>query len=79
MSEASEYIKRRERLRQSGATESQLDEHLAIEATQADHEIEKAYMAKERQAIVAWLRSYGGAGNEIAQLIEDGTHWKEQP
>jgi hypothetical protein len=36
-------------------------------------------MAKEREAIVGWLRHYGGADNKLAKLIEDGQHWKDQP
>ncbi len=44
-----------------------------------DHEIEKAYMAKERQAIVGWLRHLGAETEPLALLIENGQHWKDQP
>lgn len=48
-------------------------------AAQAEHERGKALMAKERAAIVGWLRRLAGHGCEIADLIEDGEHWKNQP
>lgn len=64
---------------QAGATEIQLAElrTLSNEHQQA-HEQEKAYMAKERAAIVGWLRRLAGATDPIAKLIEDGQHWKDQ-
>ena len=46
---------------------------------QTRHDAGKALMAKERQAIVAWLRRLAGDTNPIAKLIEDGQHWKNQP
>lgn len=62
------------------ATELQLAELQRLtEEQQQTHEIEKAYMAKERAAIVGWLRRLAGPGDEIADLIEDGQHWKDQP
>lgn len=48
-------------------------------AAQAEHDQRKGWMAKEREAIVGWLRHYGGADNKLAKLIEDGQHWKDQP
>lgn len=50
-----------------------------IDKVGLSHEREKALMAKERQAIVAWLRRLAGDTNPIAKLIEDGQHWKDQP
>lgn len=47
--------------------------------SQAEHNQHKAWMARERQAIVGWLRRLAGDTNPIAKLIEDGQHWKDQP
>ncbi len=43
------------------------------------HDQQKAYMAKERQAIVGWLRHLGADTEPLALLIESGQHWKDQP
>jgi hypothetical protein len=70
----------RDRMSELKATIMQLVElRKLIDEQKQTHEIEKGYMAKERTAIVGWLRRYGGDGHEIAKLIEDGQHWKNQP
>ncbi len=57
--------------RQAKATEIQLAElrRLSDEHQQA-HEQEKAYMAKERQAIVAWLRELAGDHGCVNKDVE---------